>query len=120
MPGALLAPESPVLTGVAVDRRPDYHSNMKKHDNHPLSAHYSALFGLLKETEPIAETYDVVLIDLEPFLRGGRNRAPLEFLDGVGGASAVDIGATPIDATFEGRHRKSRCFQPKGAAPDPL
>jgi len=59
MPGALLAPESPVLTGVAVDRRPDYHSIMKKHDNHPLSAQYSALFGLLKETEPIAETYDV-------------------------------------------------------------
>jgi hypothetical protein len=56
---ALLAPESPVLTGVAVDRCPDYHSIMKKHDNHPLSAQYSALFGLLKETEPIAETYDV-------------------------------------------------------------
>ena len=32
---------------------------MKRHDNHPLSAQYAALFGLLKETEPIAEKYDV-------------------------------------------------------------
>lgn len=47
------------ITGVAVDRRPDYHSIMKRHDNHPLSAQYAALFGLLKEAEPIAEKYDV-------------------------------------------------------------
>ena len=32
---------------------------MKRNDNHPLSAQYAALFGLLKETEPIAGTYDV-------------------------------------------------------------
>jgi hypothetical protein len=32
---------------------------MKRDDNHPLSAQYAALFGLLKETEPIVETYDV-------------------------------------------------------------
>jgi len=40
-------------------RRPGYHSIMKRHDHHPLSVQYAAFFGLLKETEPIAETYDV-------------------------------------------------------------
>jgi len=32
---------------------------MKRHDHHPLSAQYAALFRLFKETEPIAGTYDV-------------------------------------------------------------
>jgi len=63
---------------------------------------------------------DDISVDLEHFLRGGRNRAPLEFLDGVGAASALDIGASPIDTPVEGRDRKPRRFQPKGATPDPL
>jgi hypothetical protein len=48
-----------LITRVAGDQRPDYHSIMKRHDNHPLSAPYAALFELLKETEPIPGTYDV-------------------------------------------------------------
>src|SRR3990172_2737909 len=61
---------------------------------------------------------DDVLIDLVHLHGGCRDREPLELLDGVGSASAVDVGVSAIDAPFEGSHRKPGCFQSKGAAPD--
>jgi hypothetical protein len=33
---------------------------------------------------------------------------------------SVDVSASLIDVPFEDRHRKPRCFQSKGATPDPL
>ncbi|MFA5800085.1 MAG: hypothetical protein WC840_03955 [Candidatus Peribacteraceae bacterium] len=87
-------------------------------EDEQLPAQYAALFGLLKETKPIAGTYDVEWWGPYFIPRARQWHRSRFLLYGGRLFGSIEAGWTTYSSIWN--IWKPRCFQSKGATPDPL